>query len=181
MKIVPRCLLLGFVAAVAGCHRGQSAPRYLDLIEELPAAERRGAAPIDQTVFSDRTGGVDGTAPALVMRAPARVTYTTHFPLHAHLRSAVRLAAGADGRLGDGVTIRVGVSDQRIYEQLLSLAVKPQSGSAGAWLPVDVDLSSYAGWQWSLFYRPSEIDWHLILNADAAPSGAVAWSQPLVR
>jgi hypothetical protein len=33
------------------------------------------------------------------------------------------------------------------------------------WIRLSADLSRYAGWQWSLFYRPERHDWRIILAA----------------
>jgi hypothetical protein len=164
-------LLLG-----SACRHGRTGPpRVSDLIPDLPRAERRAVGLVDEAIRVDVVGPPEDPRPALLMRAPARVTFTVRLPGHAHLMTAVWLLTGQSG---PGVTVRVGLSDLRHYDELLSLHV---AASPGAWQPVDVDLSAYGGWQWSLFYRPSTIDWRLILNADPAPAGAVAWAQPLVR
>jgi hypothetical protein len=107
------------------------------------------------------------------MTAPARVTWSLRLPPHAHLRTAARLV-GANA--SQGVTVRVGISDNRIYEQLARVVV-PSS----AWQDMDVDLTRYSGFQWSLFYRPSQTTWRLIFSADPTPGGAVAWAIPLIH
>ena len=70
----------------------------------------------------------------------------------------------------------MGVSDDRIYEGLASVQSNPGSG----WTAIQADLSPYAGWKWSLFYRPERHLWRLVLSADAAggtPATAV-WGNP---
>ena len=74
------------------------------------------------------------------------------------------------------VRIRVGISDARIYEQLTEIDVAPDK----AWSDVSVDLSAYAGWKFSLFYRPERRAWRLNLSADAVTGipAKVAWGRP---
>ncbi len=76
------------------------------------------------------------------------------------------------------VRFRVGVSDDRIYEQLASLVLRP----AESWTRVSADLSAYAGRKWSLFYRPDTIVWHVVLSTDAVDGigGSAVWGSPQV-
>jgi hypothetical protein len=54
---------------------------------------------------------------------------------------------------------------------------------AREWTDLRVDLSAYAGWKWSLFYRPDRIVWRLVLAADAVDNGTatVLWGEPRVE
>lgn len=68
------------------------------------------------------------------------------------------------------------MSDARIYEELAAVTVT----AGGGWSTMTADLSAYAGWKFSLFYRPDERTWRVNLSADAiggAP-GRVAWGVP---
>ncbi len=94
---------------------------------------------------------------ALVMEAPARVTWRVQLPLHARLRTAL---AGS-GRL------RVGVSNGRSYHEL------GRFDSSGPWTPVEVDLRALSEVKWSVFYQPLRSNWQLIFNADVTSPGAV--------
>jgi hypothetical protein len=111
------------------------------------------------------------------MRAPARVTWTLRFPDAAALMTAASIVPEADGSTGAGTTLRIGLSDDRYYEGIFKREFAPDP----VWQPVVVDLSKYAGWQWSLFYRPSERRWKLIVNADATPGGTLALRAPVIR
>jgi hypothetical protein len=75
------------------------------------------------------------------------------------------------------VRLRIGISDHRIYEGLKEVILTPRNGS---WLDLRVDLSAYAGWKWSLFYRPEQIIWRVVLAADAMDSvpATVLWGAP---
>ena len=76
------------------------------------------------------------------------------------------------------VRVRVGISDARVYEALGDATIAPGT----SWVPMNLDLSAYAGWKPSLFYRPDRMLWRLVLSADAisgAP-GTVAWGTPQI-
>ena len=68
------------------------------------------------------------------------------------------------------VALRVGISDNRIYNTI----VEPTIATAGpdSWTLVDADLSLYAGRKWSLFYRPDETKWRIIIGTHVV-SGSV--------
>jgi hypothetical protein len=74
------------------------------------------------------------------------------------------------------VRVRIGVSDARIYEELAAATVTDGSG----WSTITADLSAYAGWKFSLFYRPEGQTWRVNLSADAIGGipGRVAWGEP---
>ena len=111
----------------------------------------------------------------MVTVAPVRVIWTGRLPARAWIDTAVMLVDGA------GATARIGISDQRLYEGLTRIELKPAADGAAAWQNVRVDLGSYSGWQWSLFYRPSEIEWRLVFAADATPGGTIAWARPVIK
>jgi len=114
------------------------------------------------------------------MHAPARVIWLVRLPAHSHIHTAVALAPEPDGSVGAGVTARVGISDERSYDQLFLLKLTADPSGAVVWRDVDIDLGAYAGWQWSVFYRPSEITWRINFSADLAPSGTLAWARPSI-
>ena len=171
-------LVLGSIVSLADC-RPRSVPP-IDLLGALPSAERRAALPLETAI---RVGfvDVDGDArPSLIMTAPARVTWRVNFPARPRLRAAVALLADS-GSLGrPSVTARIGISGGRVYETLFALRLQSAPGASPTWRPVDIDLSAYSGWKWSLFYRPSEETWSLVFAADASPRGTIAWARPLV-
>ncbi len=150
-----------------GCGLAGERPLSVDLLEQLRDAERLSAAPGDRAIGADviRVGADARTA--LILTAPARVTWTVRLPLHAHLRSAVTGAG----------TLRIGVSDGRIYDELL------RTVADDTWQPIDVNLREYSEVKWSLFYQPLRRDWRIIINADAPASGGdarLALDRPLI-
>ena len=153
----------------------------IDLVRELPRAQVQAPAS-SPGARADFVSSTSGQVPALVMSAPSRVTWTLQFRERAELTAEVALTADPGAPAGDGVTLRIGISDNRSYDELLRLRLdKPAPGTAPAWHPILLDLTAFSGWKWSLFYQPSRRQWKLILNADATPGGAVAWQGLVVR
>jgi hypothetical protein len=146
-----------------------------DLIARLPSAEQRAARAIEESIRVESAGPPADRRVALVTAAPARVIWTGRLPERAWIETAVLLTAGS------GATARVGISDRRLYEGLTRVELKPATGGSSGWHDVRVDLRRYAGWQWSVFYRPSETEWRLIFSADATPEGTIAWARPIIK
>lgn len=153
-------------AWAAGCVEGRDRPASVDLLEQLPAAERRSAASPDDAIVVDVAGVAGDARTALMLTPPARVIWTLRLPADAHLRTALA---------GTGA-LRIGISDDRTYDELVRVT------ATDAWQPIDVSLREYTEVKWSLFYQPLRRDWRLIINADAPPSGGgrIALERPVV-
>ena len=80
------------------------------------------------------------------------------------LHAFVGLADAPAGTDPVGARLRVGVSDDRTYDPLGELVLVP---GARGWIELRTDLSAYAGWKWSVFYRPERTVWRVVLAADA--------------
>ncbi len=158
--------------AFAGCRPSDdSAPvRVVDLIRELDRAERR-----PPTGFALGTHVADGVArPAIVVPVPSRATWSFPLPRRGAFRGFLALETSTPAA---AVRFRVGVSDHRIYEGLAEYTL---TASRRGWIAVGADLSAYAGFKWSLFYRPDRITWRIVLAADdVGGGGSVAvWGSP---
>ena len=149
------------LGATASCARD---PVSIDLLPLVPTAERRAGGNVDDSI--QVAPPPNEHEPALLLRAPARITFALKFPTGARLVTTASLVTS--GAASSGATLRVGISDDRRYDGVFQLEMGHEPES------IDVDLGAYAGWQWSLFYRPSEITWKLIINADATPAGTIA-------
>jgi hypothetical protein len=115
----------------------------------------------------------------------SRITWSLRLParavLHAWLAAETDCPARA-ARTG----FRVGISDGRVYEDLLVKPVTAVEPHALHWEPVTIDLRAYGGFKWSLFYHPSRITWRIAFNT--APLGNVSpdclprpfWGAPAV-
>jgi hypothetical protein len=146
----------------------------------MPGAERRAVLPVDEAIRVDVAGAGGDLRPSIVMAAPARLTWSLRFPPRSHLRTAVALVPDARGAAGAGATARIGLSDGRSYDAVLTVKLDPAAPDGSAWRPIDLDLRAYSGWQWSLFYRPSEITWLMNFSVDATPAGTIAWARPVI-
>lgn len=150
--------------------------RVVDLIDEFEGAEQRPGPGVRVPAYT--IGGV--THPAIVMPLPSRITWRLPLPHDGVLRTFVaRLDAAPSQAAGMPVRFRIGVADDRIYEGLTEITAMP--GQSG-WMALETDLSAYAGWQWSLFYRPDRIIWNVVLAADALAGGEAkaAWGGPAI-
>jgi hypothetical protein len=145
----------------------------VDLIDEFERAEKRPSGG-----FRVPAHTADGlTLPAIVMPIPSRVTWRLPLPRGGLLRTSVTRADAVPGTIGmPSVRFRIGIADDRIYEGLTEITVAPEQRG---WIDLRVDLAAYAGWKWSLFYRPDRVLWNLVLAADGAAGDAtVVWGAP---
>jgi hypothetical protein len=160
----------------------------VDLIHAFGRAERRaGPGIVLGAEFADLGGDA---RPAIFAHAPSRLTWRMHIPRRATIRTAIGLKSETwSQQASDGVVFRVAISDRRrIYETLFIRHIDPyRNPDDRRWTPVEIDLSRFAGWQWSLFYRPYEREWDLIFSTDLGPSRASTpawdwsvWGRPAI-
>jgi hypothetical protein len=143
------------------------------MVHELDRADQRPAASF---TMGERT--VEGISrPAIVAPVPSRLTFPLPLPRRGVFHAFVALAGQPAGTPVSAVRLRVGVSDHRIYEGVSELTLPADTRG---WIDLRADLSAYAGWKWSLFYRPDSITWRVVLAADAtgSPGGTVLWASP---
>lgn len=166
----------GFLILLAGagaCERPRGVQvQVIDLMERLSAAEIR---PVNGPFEVREATCGDATRPSLAVPASSRAIWSTLLPSRAVLTAGLAV----DGPPGSAVLFRVGISDDRVYEGLASVTVRADD-CANGWTPVTVDLRDYSGAKFSLFYRPNERTWRIVL-ATNIEDGAVArayWAQP---
>ena len=150
-------LVLLLAPMLGGCRRSAAteALPVVDFIKEFHRADGRPAGTF--AIAAHVAGGI--ARPAIVGPSPSRIIWVLPVPRRSVFRAQIA-ASGAP------VRVRVGVSDARIYEQLGEVTVQPDEG----WSLLEGDLSAYAGWKMSLFYRPDGLQWRLNLSVDA-PAG----------
>jgi predicted component of type VI protein secretion system len=167
------CLVVAIVLCACRSSTPFAPVRVVDLIREMDRADKRPAGG-----FAIAVQQVDGVArPAIVAQVPSRLTLALPLPRHGIFHAFVTLADGPPGAKAAPVRLRVGVSDHRIYEGVSELILAPGTGT---WIDLRADLSAYAGWKWSLFYRPDRITWRVVLAADATENvpATVLWGVP---
>lgn len=146
----------------------------IDLIRSFGDAEKRpvsGLFVLDQHTLS-RTMRASIGVPV-----PSRVIWTTPVPRKATLNLLAGVAASDSP---SAVRFRIGVSDHRVYEALFERTLTADRGADSGWAHVAVDLSPYAGRQWSIFYRPDRVEWRLVLSTDAIEGTGTraVWGEP---
>jgi hypothetical protein len=170
---------LGAIALVAACggRTGRIEIRVADLIKQFEYVEKRPAAGTFEIAEYTLAGR---TLPSVVTPATTRLFWPyAPLPRRAVLRTeiGIPLAQGASR-----VYVRLGISDGRVYETLRERIVDT-AASGGEWVVLAADLSRYAGPQWSLFYRPDERRWEIVLASlvlEGSPP-AVYWGRPAIH
>src|SRR4051794_23432110 len=137
MTLPPRIgVAFAGILLLSNCARPTLTPAPIDLLERLPQAERHAYGHDAEAAIRPDAAAVGGGArPAIVASARARIIYAVRLPRRASFATSVALLPASGEAVG--VSLRLGLSDQRHYDQLLNLTIDP--GSAG-WTPVHVDL-----------------------------------------
>ena len=168
--IAAHAVLVLLLAPAAGACRPSAAPEAVPVVDFIKEFHRAEGRPDGAFAIAAHLAG--GTArPAIAGPAPSRIIWVLPVPRRSMFRAEVAASEAP-------VRVRMGVSDARIYEQLAEVTVQPGAG----WTTLEADLSAYAGWKFSLFYRPDGRQWRLNLSMDA-PSGArgrIAIGSPVI-
>ena len=158
----------------AGC--GGGVQNETSLVPLLGEAEKRTNVE-DQPQFVVESVTIDGTTrPSILARPHSRLIYKITVPPDAWLETAFAMKPETWDQPGDGAQFRVGVSDGRIYDELLRQYVNPKRGDR-RWFSARLDLSAYEG-------RQVEV----IFNTDPGPPGATSsrdndlavWGEPRI-
>lgn len=146
------------VAAVAYYFwtRGGGGNVALDLVEQAPAAEFRPGEKKAQ-MFKVAPQTIAGaTKPAIFTHASSRLIFPeVTIPDNGRFRAFLAVNESAWTQdASDGVLFRFGVDDAGRYEELLNQHVDPRhNANDRGWLPVDIDLSAYAGQKVKLIFN----------------------------
>ena len=133
----------------------------VDLLETFGEAQKRPNAELFSVVDATLAGETK-KAIAVSPATGTRLTWKVRVPDDGWLWVSVGMKPETWDKEGDGIKFLVGVSDGRAYEELFTQHVNPfaQQGDR-KWLPVRVDLSTYAG---------EEVD--IMFNTYSSPPGA---------
>ena len=115
----------------------------IDLIATFGSAEKRPAGGTFEVVEAD----LNGDRKRAIFTAPAsRLIWKMRIPDDGWLMVALGLKPESWATEGDGVLFRIGVSDGRVFEDLVTHHLDPFHNKGDRrWVPVAVDLSAYGG------------------------------------
>jgi hypothetical protein len=155
-----RALSLGAVfVSVVGCSAPSERGRPADLAASFATAVHRPA----NGAFELRTLQIDGRdRPAIAVPAASRISWRLKLPDAARLHTWMAVESTCPSMPAAAVDFRIGISDERSYDELLVRTIS--TTPSAAWESAAVDLAAYSGFHWSLFYRPRDIVWSVVLN-----------------
>jgi hypothetical protein len=175
---------MAIAAAVAWIVASQTGPASaVDLLDGLGQAERRpfgGSFDVGPVTINGES--IRAVAPP----GASRITWEARLPDRAVLDVAIALKPEAWSVEGDGVLFRVGIADERNYEEHVNRVVNPFGRPDDRrWIHLVVDLAQYSGFRWSLFFHPRRMLWRIILNTNAGIPGSTdqrgdmpLWGEP---
>jgi hypothetical protein len=159
-------VLIGVIVVLGllvwGWRRGSGAGSNVDLIQMLPQAQKRSLpGPTDEAIKAITVTINGETKPCILEKSYGRITFKVTPAADSWFSASIAVDPSAWDKEGDGVLFRLGVSDGKIYEELLNQHVNPAANKSDRrWIPVALDLSAWAGREVSL-----------ILNTDASVPG----------
>jgi hypothetical protein len=175
-----RWRLLGLVVAVTAFGLWQvmsrsGAKNQIDLLAKLPEAKKLTNV-VEGPQFVVETVTIDGeTKRTVLARTSSRLIFPLTITRDAWFDVSFAMKPETWDQPGDGAQFRVGVSDGRVYEELLKQYVDPRRGDR-RWFSARLDLSAYEGRQVTL-----------ILNTDPGLPGSLdkandlaVWAEPRV-
>lgn len=148
----------------------------VDLARKMGEAEKRprtGAFELGEFTFGGHMRA------SIVAPAESRLTWKLRIP---H-RGTLRLHAAVPAANGPAsVAFRVGMSDNRRYETVVEQTITSDETASKGWITVAADLSRYAGRKLSLFFRPDEIQWRVVVGTHVVSGspGVVYLGDPAV-
>jgi hypothetical protein len=115
----------------------------IDLISTFDSATKKPDPGVFQIVDMDLNGEKKH---AIFTQAPSRMIWKVKIPDDGWIKASLGMKPETWDKEGDGVYFRIGVSDGRTFEDLLTLNVDPFHNKPDRrWIPVVVDVSQYAG------------------------------------
>jgi hypothetical protein len=151
----------------------------VDLVAQAGTAEFR---PADQkaAMFKVAPETIAGqTKPAIYTHAASRLIFPqVTVPENGRFRAFIAIREDAWTQDGsDGVLFRFGVNDGR-YDELLNQQVDPRhNANDRGWLPVDVDLSAYAGQTVQLIFNTNT---SVPGRGDNSAYDQAVWGEPAI-
>jgi hypothetical protein len=131
----------------------------VDLVEAFRAAEKRSSLNVTTAFSMDPQTILGVTRPSIFMHPSSRVTYKgVAIPPRAHFRAFLALKEEAWDKGSDGVWFSIAIVSDGVFEEIVQQQVDPyRNPSDRGWVPIDRDLSKWAGKQVEVVFntRPS--------------------------
>lgn len=125
----------------------------VNLIDRFETAEKR-PSPETFSVVDATLGSEAKRAIAVSPVVGSRLRYKVTVPEDGWLWVSVGMRPESWEKEGDGIRFLVGVSDGRAFEELFAQHVNPFANPGDRkWIPVRVDLSTYAGEEVEIFFN----------------------------
>ena len=130
----------------------------VDLIAAFATAEKRPPTGTFEVIEAE----LNGEKKRAIYTVPtSRIIWRMKIPDDAWLRLSLATKPESWDKEGNGVLFRIGVSDGRVFDDLIIQHVDPYNNKGDRrWIPLNVDLSAYAGEQVEV-----------ILNTNTSPKG----------
>ena len=161
--LIGLAVLVVAVAAYLWMRPGTGAGVVIDLVEAFPEAEKRTKAESLDMTFALEDVTIGAERKRCIYATPeARIIWSVTIPANARLETSFGMREDSwDKPAANGAQFRIGISDGRVYEELLRQIVNPSANQADRrWQVVALDLSPYAG-------RRVQV----IFNTDPGPPG----------
>ncbi len=176
--VVAGVVLVVIVVAIWFLRRGREGAPAVDLVEQFPSAEKRSGLPQDKALSIVNLTVNGETRRGIFAHPPSRITWKLTIPQDAWLRTSLALNPEMWDKESDGVLFRIGVSDGRKYDELLSQHVDPHNAAGDRrWLPVSIDLSAYARQEVSLIFNTNT---SLPGRGDDPRNDWAVWGEPQI-
>jgi len=144
---------LGLIAALAAASR-ERRPRSIDLVDEMHGADLQSSPMTMRAAFEIMPEGLGDNVTSIFAHSTSQIRWPIMIPERAHLRTATAVHPGAWPHGGDGVVLRIGISDDGRYQELFMRHVDPAHVATDRrWIPVDLDLSAYGGKRVELTFK----------------------------
>ncbi|HEY8551500.1 MAG TPA: hypothetical protein VIL35_16195 [Vicinamibacterales bacterium] len=151
----------------------------VDLVERLPSAEQRTNVQQGIAISAGEHTIRGETKRGIYMHPASRIIFNqVLIPENARLRVWLAIQEEAWDKESDGVLFRFGVDDGREYEELLNQHLDPaHNANDRRWVPVDIDLSTYAGQQVKLIFNTNT---SLPGRGDNPSYDFAVWGEPAI-
>ena len=178
-RLIVLAILIVAAALFLWTRSGNGSAVVIDLLESFPEAEKRTTAESLEMTFALEDVQIAGERKHCIYATPqARIIWSVTIPNEARLETLYGMREDSwDKPAANGAQFRIGISDGRIYEELLRRIVNPSATQTDRqWQVASLDLAAYAGKRVQV-----------IFNTDPGPPGDLntaydfsVWGEPRI-